>query len=97
MYSPIKETFGLVDSLIVAFIAIIIVFVVLMVIIIVTGLFSKIITKVESKKNICPRIENKLLSEDEDAVVAAIVASMDYYNETKKNARIVSITREKEE
>lgn len=96
MYIPIGETFGLVDALIVAFIAILIVFAVLSVIIVVTSVFSKVLIKVDNKKNINPRIENKILEEDEDAVVATIVASMDYYNETKKNARLVSITREEE-
>ena len=97
MYTPIKGAFGLIDSLIVALIAIVIVFIVLEIIIIISGCFSKVLIKVDSKKNINPRVENKLLEEDEDAVVATIVASMDYYRETKKNARLVSITREKEE
>lgn len=96
MYTPIGETFGLTDAIIVAFIAILIVFAVLSVIIVVTSIFSNVLIKVNSKKNINPRVENKLLEEDEDAVVATIVASMDYYNETKKNARLVSITREEE-
>ena len=55
------------------------------------------IIKIDNKKNINPRIENKILNEDEDAVVATIVASMDYYKQTKKKARLISITREKEE
>lgn len=96
MYTPIGDTFGIVDSLIVALISILIVFAVLSIIIIITNAFSKIIIKVDNKKNINPRIENKLLEEDEDAVVATIVASMDYYNETKKNARLVSITKEED-
>ena len=97
MYTPIKETFGFIDSLIVAIIAIIIVFAVLTFIIIIAGIFSKTIINLDNKKNINPRIENKLLEEDEDAVVATIVASMDYYKETKKKSRLVSITRDKED
>ena len=97
MYTPIKESFGLLDSFVVAFIATLIVFVVLYVIIVITGAFSKIIVKVDNKKNINPRAENRLLEDDEDAVIATIVASMDYYNETNKNARLVSITREEGE
>ena len=97
MYTPIKGDFGLIDSLIVALIAIVIVFVVLEIIIIISGCFSKTIINIDNKKNINPRVENKILEEDEDAVVATIVASMDYYRETKKNARLVSVTREKEE
>lgn len=96
MYTPIGENFGIIDSLIVALIAIFIVFSVLTTIIFITGIFSRVIMEIDNKKNINPRIENKLLEEDEDAVVATIVASMDYYNETKKNARLVSITREEE-
>lgn len=96
MYTPIKENFGFIDSLIVALIATFIVFVVLVVIIVVTNMFSKVVIKIDRRKNIHPRIENKLLDEDEDAVVATIVASMDYYNETKKNARLVSITKEED-
>lgn len=96
MYTPIGENFGIIDSLIVALIAIFIVFSVLTTIIFITGIFSRVIIEIDNKKNINPRIENKLLEEDEDAIVATIVASMDYYNETKKNARLVSITREEE-
>lgn len=96
MYTPIKENFELIDSLVVALIATLIVFAVLAAIIVITNIFSKAIIKVDQKKNIHPRVENKLLDEDEDAVVATIVASMDYYNETKKNARLVSITKEED-
>ena len=51
---------------------------------------------VDNKTNIKPRKENKLLEDDEDAVVATIVASMDFYRETNKHARLVKITREEE-
>jgi len=97
MYTPINGEFRLIDSLVVALIATVIVFLVLIVIILVASLFSKIIMKVDNKKNINPRIENKLLDEDEDAVAATIVASMDYYIENKKHARLVSISRIEEE
>ena len=96
MYTPMNGSFGLLDSLIVALVAINIVFAVLTVIIAISGCFSKVVIKMNNKKNINPREENKLLEKDEDAVVATIVASMDYYNETKKNARLVSVTREEE-
>lgn len=96
MYTPINDSFGFVDSIIVTLIAILIVFLVLLVIIVISSLFSKIIVSINNRKNINPRVENKLLDEDEDAVVATIVASMDYYNETKKHARLVSIKREEE-
>ena len=35
--------------------------------------------------NILPRDENKILSEDENAVVAALVATMEFYRETGSN------------
>ena len=97
MYTPIGDKFGLLDSLVVAVVAIFIVFLVLTVIIAIASVFSKIILMINARKNINPRVENKLLEEDEDAVVATIVASMDYYRETKKNAKLVRITRDEEE
>jgi len=97
MYTPIGEKFAFLDALIVAIIAILLVFLVLTLIILIASAFSKFIVMIENKKYIKPRIENKILEEDEDAVVATLVASIDYYRETKKNARVVSITREEEE
>lgn len=96
MYTPIGEKFGFLDSLVVAIIAITLVFLVLTLIILISGAFSKMIINIENKKYIKPRIENKILEEDEDAVVATIVASIDYYKETKKNARVVSVVKEEE-
>ena len=43
--------------------------------------------------NILPRKENAILASDEDAIVAALTAVIDFHKETKKDARIVSITR----
>ena len=94
MYTPIGETFNFVDSLIVAAISILIVFLVLITIILITSLFSVVLVKVNNKNNINPRLENKLIDEDEDALAAAIVASIDYYNETKQHAKLVSVTRD---
>ena len=84
------------DSLIAAVVSILIVFLVLVLIITIASLFSKVIMIVDNKTNIKPRKENKLLEDDEDAVVATIVASMDFYRETNKHARLVKITREEE-
>lgn len=97
MYIPLNEEFGFLDSIIVTFISILIVFLVLITIIVVTSLFSKVVIAINNKKNINPRVENKLLEEDEDAVVAVVVASIDFYNETKRHGRLVSITRTEEE
>lgn len=96
MYTPLGNEFGFLDSLIAAVVSILIVFLVLVLIIAIASLFSKVIMIVDNKTNIKPRKENKLLEDDEDAVVATIVASMDFYRETNKHARLVKITREEE-
>ena len=41
-------------------------------------------------KTVTPSVEHLDLN-DEDATVAALVASIDYRNKTKKNIRVVSI------
>ena len=86
-----KMNFG--EALLVAVIAIFIVFLVLGIIIFITWSMQKGMEKVEAKTNILPREENKILSEDENAVTAALVASMEFYRETGKEPRIVSIKR----
>ena len=70
---------------------------ILIVIVIVSGLFSKGIIKVDSMENINPKPQNKILEEDEDAVAASVVATIDFYNEFKKDARLVSIEKIDEE
>lgn len=85
--------FGIVDSLIVSGIAIAIVFLVLVIIILICGGFAKGIDKVESKTQIKPRPENSILNDDEDAVAAALVATIDFHKETGQDARLVSITK----
>ena len=98
MYQPINGVeFNLLDAFIVSLIAIILVFLVLTVIIFVASIFSTILIKVDNKKNINPRPENAILSEDEDAVVALLVATIDYKKEMKKDARLVKISRIDEE
>ena len=81
------------EAFLIALVAILIVFIVLAIIIFVTWSMQKGMEKIEAKTNILPREENKILSEDENAVVAALVASMDFYRETGKEPRIVSIKR----
>ena len=81
------------EAFLVAIIAIFIVFLVLVIIIFITWLMQKSMEKIDAKTNILPREENKILSEDENAVVAALVASMEFYRETGKEPRIVSIKR----
>ena len=87
------ENMNVGQAFLVALVAILIVFLVLAIIILVTWLMQKSMEKIEAKTNILPREENKILSEDENAVVAALVASMEFYRETGKEVRIVSIKR----
>ena len=81
------------EALLVAVIAIFIVFLVLAIIIFITWSMQKGMEKIDASTNILPRDENKILSEDQNAVVAALVASMEFYRETGKEVRIVSIKR----
>ena len=87
------ENMSIGEAFLVAIIAIFIVFLVLVIIIFITWLMQKSMEKIDAKTNILPREENKILSEDENAVVAALVASMEFYRETGKEVRIVSIKR----
>ena len=91
--AQLGENISLGDAFLVALIAILIVFFVLAVIIFVTWVLQKSMEIINSKTNILPREENKLLNEDENAVVAALVATTEYYRETGKDVRIVSIKR----
>ena len=81
------------EAFLVALVAIIIVFMVLAIIIFVTWVMQKGMEKIDAKTNILPRDENKIISEDENAVVAALVATMEFYRETGKDVRVVSIKR----
>jgi len=94
---PTDKPFGVVDALIVALIAILIVFAALIVIILICSLVSKGVDKAEERTMIKPRPENKILEEDEDAVVAALVATIDFNKEFKKDAHLVSIKKIGEE
>ena len=87
------EAMNVAEALLVAVIAIFIVFLVLAIIIFITWSMQKGMEKIDASTNILPRDENKILSEDENAVVAALVASMEFYRETGKEVRIVSIKR----
>ncbi len=90
---PSNESVNVGNALLIAIIAIFIVFLVLSIIIFVTFLLQKSMEKINAKTNILPKEENKILSEDENAVVASLVAVMEFYRETGKDVRIVSIKR----
>ena len=90
------ESIGVGEALLIALIAIVIVFVVLTVIISIVSIIQKGLDIVERKTTIMPRKENEILSSDEDAVVAVLVATIEYYKETGKDSRVISIKRMKE-
>ena len=82
---------------IVAVVSILMVFLILVLIIFLTELVAKAMGNDEEKeetvvetKIVTPSVEHLDLN-DEDATVAALVASIDYRNKTKKNIRVVSI------
>lgn len=82
---------------IVAVVSILMVFLILVLIILLTELVAKAMGNDEEKeetvvetKDVTPSVEHLDLN-DEDATVAAFVASIDYRNKTKKNIRVVSI------
>lgn len=79
--------------LLISLIAILIVFTILVIIIAVCSAASKTIEVVDKKTKILPKEHNKLLETDDDAVVAALVATIEFNKETKKDARLVSIKR----
>ena len=87
------ESFSIVDSLIVALVAILLVFLVLTIIILVTSSIQKGMEMVEARTKILPRKENQILDEDPDAAVAALVAVIDFHKETGKDAEIISIKK----
>ena len=90
------ENIGIGDALLIALIAIVIVFLVLTIIILIVSAIQKGLDIVDRKTTIMPRKENEILSSDEDAVVAVLVATIEFYKETGKDARVISIKRMKE-
>lgn len=88
------DNFNAVDALIISGIAMLLVFLVLITIIAVTHGIKVGTNKADDLLHINPRNpSNKLLSEDHDAVVAALVATIDFHKETKQNAQLKSIER----
>ena len=81
------------EAFLIAAVAILIVFLVLGVIIFVTWSMQKGMEKIDAATNILPREENKILEEDPNAVIASLVATMEFYRETGKDVRIVSVKR----
>lgn len=90
------ENFSVLDSLVVAIIAILLVFLVLTIIILITSGIQKGMEKVEAKTKILPKKENQILDKDPDAAVAALVAVIDFHKETGKDPEIISIKKEED-
>ena len=85
--------FGWNDALLVALMTILMVFAILFIIILITSGFSKAMHAIDCKNQIMARPENKILDEDNDAVVATLVATIDYHKETGKDCNVISVTR----
>ena len=88
----------------IALLSILMVFVILLCIVLITEGISKIIEVVEKKtipamsEEVTQTVSSPVVSSasrldlnDEDATVAALIASIEYRNEVKKNVRVVSI------
>ncbi len=89
---------GLGDAAIYSLVAIVLVFVVLLILIGVTYLVFKLLDLFGSrKKKGEPKVEEKnsvvepVEINDEDKMVAVLVASIDYRNEIKKDVKVVSV------
>lgn len=87
------ESIDIGEAFLVALIAIIIVFSALGIIIFVTWLMQQGMEKIDATTNILPREENKVLSEDENAVAAVLAASLEFHRETGKEVRVVSVKK----
>lgn len=87
------ENMNVGEALLVSLIAIIIVFSVLVIIIFITWLMQQGMEKIDAVTNILPREENNILSEDENAVVAVLAASLEFHRETGKEVRVVSVKK----
>jgi len=74
-------------------IAIVLVFFILALLIFVCSLFQKGMEVVDAKTSIQPKPENAILSEDNDAVVAVLAATIDFHKETGKEPEVISVSR----
>ncbi|MCQ2087284.1 MAG: hypothetical protein MJZ37_04330 [Bacilli bacterium] len=87
------ENFGLLDALLISILAIVIVFAVLALIIGTTTGIQAANDKINYLTKINPQEENKILEEDKDAVVATLVATIDYNREFKTDCKVTSVER----
>lgn len=87
------ESMNIGEAILVSIISILIVFAALILLVFVTWTLQKVMEKYDEKTHILPREENEILSEDKNAVIATLVASMDFYREKGKKIRVVSVKR----
>ncbi len=80
-------------AVILSIVLIIFVILMLLLIVLICDAVIKCINKVDGKMNINPKKENKLLSEDNDAVIALLAATIDFNKEFKKDCKLKSIER----
>lgn len=92
------------EAILIAIISILIVFAVLFIIIIIINILQKVLftkksdktgkvvenVKTEKQTSVNKTVKNTEIK-DEDMMVAALIATIDYTNETKKDVRLVSI------
>ena len=89
---------GIVDGLVFALFAILMVFAVLVIIIAITSFISYLINKF-TKKEVAKEIKEErkvaknLNIEDDDMMVAVLIASIDYQNEIKQDVRLTNVRR----
>ena len=88
-----SESVGIGDAFAISLIAILIVFLVLIIIILATSLVEKGSKFLLSKTTIMPKRENEILERDDDAVVAVLVATIEFHKQTGKSPRVKSITK----
>ncbi len=93
-----EHKIGLGDAAIYSLVAMVLVFAVLLILIGVTYLIFKLLDLLSSrKKKDEPKVEEKssviepVEINDEDKMVAVLVASIDYRNEIKKDVKVVSV------
>lgn len=95
LYTPEQiENFSVADGLVPALIAIAIVFVILIIIILCVNLLKLVNKKQEVASELVEVAKKAFTIEDitdEDMMAAALVATIDYASETKKDVRLVSI------
>ncbi len=102
MYPETYE-WSFIESLLVSIVAIVFVFLILLIIILIISTMQKLFfsknkvkkeVAVPVKKTVAPAAKKEVKNteiKDEDMMVAALIATIDYANETKKDVRLVSI------